>query len=308
MRGLLFVIIVFTTGVGLAQGNFNKEITTVLKDQTLAKATWALKEQPITLTAFTSPRSAGGKHDFYSEGDYWWPDPNNPNGPYIQRDGQTNPDNFVAHRHAMIRLSQIIGALGSAYVMSGDDQYVSHAFYHAKAWFVDTATMMNPSLNFAQAIQGRARGRGIGIIDTIHLIEVAQGLLVMQESSVVDKELLLAIKDWFSKYLVWLTSHQYGKDEMNAKNNHGTCWVMQVAAFAKFTGKRDLLEFCKHRYKTVLLPNQMAADGSFPEELRRTKPYGYSLFNLDAMAMICKILSDEKENLWKYETPDGKEY
>jgi len=93
---------------------------------------------------------------------------------------------------------------------------------------------------------------------------------------------------------------------MNAKNNHGTCWVMQVAAFAKFAGKDDLLEFCQRRYKTVLLPNQMAADGSFPEELRRTKPYGYSLFNLDAMAMICKILSDEKENLWKYETRDGK--
>ncbi len=128
----------------------------------------------------------------------------------------------------------------------------------------------------------------------------------MQESSVVDKELLLAIKDWFSKYLVWLTSHQYGKDEMNAKNNHGTCWVMQVAAFAKFAGKQDLLEFCSNRYKTVLLPNQMAADGSFPEELRRTKPYGYSLFNLDAMAMICKILSDEKGDLWKFEMQDGR--
>ncbi len=146
MRELLFVIVIFTTSVGLAQGDFKNEIIAVLKDQTLTKATWALKEQPVTITAFVSPRSAGGKHDFYSEGDYWWPDPNNPNGPYIQRDGQTNPDNFVAHRHAMIRLSQIIGALASAYVMSGDDQYVSHAFYHAKAWFVDTATMMNPSL------------------------------------------------------------------------------------------------------------------------------------------------------------------
>jgi hypothetical protein len=41
----------------------------------------------------------GGKHDFYSEGDYWWPDEKNPNGPYIQKDGLTNPENFVAHRH-----------------------------------------------------------------------------------------------------------------------------------------------------------------------------------------------------------------
>jgi hypothetical protein len=82
----------------------------------------------------------------------------------------------------------------------------------------------------------------------------------------------MTIKDWYSKYLDWLISHQYGIDEMNAKNNHGTCWVMQVAAFAKFTGNEELTELCKERYKTVLLPNQLAADGSFPEELRRTKP------------------------------------
>jgi hypothetical protein len=56
----------------------------------------------------------------------------------------------------------------------------------------------------------------------------------------------------------------------------------------------------------VLLPDQMAADGSFPRETERTKPYGYSLFNLDAMAAICQILSDNAHDLWKYSTPDGK--
>ena len=158
MRGLLFVIVIFRASICFTQVDFKNEIIAVLKDQALTKATWALKEQPVTITSFISPRSAGGNHDFYSEGDYWWPDPNNPNGPYIQRDGQTNPDNFVAHRHAMIRLSQIIGALGSAYVMTGDDRYVSHAFYHAKAWFVDTATMMNPSLNFCTGDPGKGDG------------------------------------------------------------------------------------------------------------------------------------------------------
>ena len=81
---------------------------------------------------------------------------------------------------------------------------------------------------------------------------------------------------------------------MNAANNHGTCWVMQVAAFAKFTGNQKLLEFCRERYKNVLLPNQMAADGSFPQELRRTKPYGYSIFNLDAMATICQCFRPKR--------------
>ena len=50
----------------------------------------------------------------------------------------------------------------------------------------------------------------------------------------------------------------------------------------------------------------MAADGSFPQELRRTKPYGYSLFNLDAMTTICQLLSTGKDNLWDYQTPDGR--
>ena len=50
----------------------------------------------------------------------------------------------------------------------------------------------------------------------------------------------------------------------------------------------------------------MGDDGSFPLEIKRTKPYGYSLFNLEAMAAICRILSTPRENLWKFETPDGR--
>lgn len=307
MKFFLPVIITVVHAIHLpAQGDFEKDVMSTLKNEILQRANMALSEKPVTVTAFASPRSAGGLHDYFSEGDYWWPDPNNPDGPYIQRDGQTNPDNFVDHRRVMIRLSEIVGSLASAYVMTRDERFAVHAFRHARAWFVDTATMMNPSMNFAQAIKGRVTGRGIGIIDTIHLIEVAQGLYRIQSSPSIDKKILLTIKDWFSRYLEWLTTHRYGIDEMNAKNNHGTCWVMQVAAFAKFTGNEQLTELCRHRYKSVLLPNQMAADGSFPEELRRTKPYGYSLFNLDAMVMICKILSDDNDNLWRYQTNDGK--
>jgi len=133
-----------------------------------------------------------------------------------------------------------------------------------------------------------------------------QGLTAMQNSPAMDTVLLNDIKKWFDQFLEWLTTHKYGKDEMNAANNHGTCWVMQVAAFAKFTGNEKLIRFCIDRYKNVLLPEQMAVDGSFPQELRRTKPYGYSIFNLDAMTTICQILSSASDNLWEYKTAGGK--
>src|SRR6476620_5500312 len=285
---------------------FKKEITETLRQQIMQEADWAMRQEPVTVTAQTSRRSAGGKHDFFSEGDYWWPNPVSADSPYIQKDGMTNPDNFVAHRHAMIRLSKIVGALASAYKLTGDEKYVLQALKHCKAWFVDTATLMNPNLLYAQAIKGRFTGRGIGIIDTIQLMEVVQGLMAMMNAKSFPAQDLAAIRNWFDQYLQWLTTHKYGIDEMNAENNHGTCWAMQVAAFAKFTGNQKLMNFCSDRYKTVLLPAQMAADGSFPREIKRTKPYGYSIFNLDAMTMVCQILSTKENNLWNYQTADGR--
>jgi hypothetical protein len=108
-----------------------------------------------------------------------------------------------------------MGALGSAYKITGDDKYVRHALLHCKAWFVDTATMMNPHLLYAQAIKGRFTGRGIGIIDAIQLMEVTQALTICKIHLLWIKHCWL-IKKWFDQFLQWLTTHQYGKDEMNA--------------------------------------------------------------------------------------------
>lgn len=265
-----------------------------------------LGASPVTITATQSARSAGGRHDFFSEGDYWWPDPANPSGPYVQRDGMTNPENFVAHRQALMRLSVQVPALVAAWKLTRNRRYSSHAVKHLRAWFLVEETHMNPSLEFAQAIKGRFTGRGIGIIDTIHLVEVARSISILEDDLALSHGDAAGLRDWFSRYLAWMTTHQYGKDEREAKNNHGTCWVMQVAEFARYVGNRELTAFCRERFGRVLLPNQLAEDGSFPLELRRTKPYGYSLFNLDALATICEILSTRQDNLWKLQLPDGR--
>jgi hypothetical protein len=265
-----------------------------------------MSERPLTVTASRSPRSGGGPHDFFSEGDYWWPDPQNPSGPYVQRDGMTNPDNFVEHRRALMRLSVQVAALAAAWRLTGEARYARHAALHLRAWFLDERTRMNPSLEYAQAIRGRTKGRGIGIIDTIHLVEVARAVEVLAASGALTPAELGGVKQWFADYLRWMTTSANGVEEREAKNNHGTCWVMQVAAFAHLTGDGELLDYCRARFKTVLVPGQLAADGSFPQELRRTKPYGYSLFNLEALAVVCHILSTPGDDLWRFELADGR--
>ena len=265
-----------------------------------------LREAPVTVTAARAERSAGGPHDFYSEGDYWWPDPENPGGPYVRRDGLTNPDNFVAHRDAMRRLSQIVPALTAAYRLTDDTRYADHARRHLDAWFVDEATRMTPHLLYAQAISGRVTGRGIGIIDTIHLVEVAQAVQVLRESGYLDNAAFAPIRQWFADYLAWMTTHPYGVDERDHGNNHSSAWALQAAAFARLTGDAAVLADVRERFKTVLLPEQMAADGSFPKELDRTKPYGYSLFNLDVLAMVAQTASVPGDDLWAFTLPDGR--
>src|SRR5205809_3288155 len=250
------------------------ELVRLERGRVLAAAERYLREPPVTVTAFPAVRSAGGPHDFYSEGDYWWPDPRSPDSPYVRRDGETNPNNFVAHRDAMRRLSQVVPALAAAYQITHDPRYARAAAAHLDAWFVNESTRMSPHLLYGQAIKGRATGRGTGIIDTIHLVEVARAAWVLERMGYLKGETLAGTKRWFRQYLAWITTHPYGIDERNSGNNHSASWALQVAAFAQLVGDAAQLDSMRHFFRETLVPQQMAADGSFPRELARTEPYG----------------------------------
>jgi hypothetical protein len=273
----------------------------------LKAANAALALAPITLTKFHAKLSAGGPNDFYSNGDYWWPDPTKTNGlPYLQRDGETNPDNFNAHRLAVRDLRDAVAALGAAYRITGDDRYAAKAAGLLRVFFLDPQTRMNPHLNFAQAIPGRSPGRGIGIIDTLHLAEVPLALAALERSPAFPSEARAGLKQWFRDYLAWMLTSKNGQEEAAAKNNHAVAFWLQVAAFAGWVGDEAPLTECRRQFKEVFVPNQMAADGSFPAELKRTKPYAYSIFQLDNLAALGQLLSRPGDNLWAFTLPDGR--
>ena len=284
--------------------SFNLSAHELPRVRPLAEA--ALGTQPVSITAVANPRSPGGPHDFSSEGDYWWPDPAHPDGPYIRRDGESNPGNFVAHRRLMFAFARDVGALAAAYDLTHEERFAEAAVRQLRVWFVEPATRMNPDLQYAQAIKGVCTGRATGLIDTVHLAEVALGVRALHGSAALDAGTEAAVKAWFRDYLHWLQTHPYGIEEGNADNNHGTCWALQATAFARLLGDERTLADCRRRFKEVILPGQMAADGSFPRELARTKAYGYSIFNLDVMAALAVLLSTPEEDLMTYKLADGR--
>jgi hypothetical protein len=276
-------------------------------DRILQAARTALALEPVTITKFVAKLSEGGPNDFYSNGDYWWPDPASTNGlPYIQRDGESNPNNFNDHRRCVAQLRDAVAALGAAYKLTGEDRYAAKAVVLLRVFFLDPRTRMNPHLKYAQAIPGRSPGRGTGIIDTLHLAEVPPAIEALERSPAFPPDLLAGLKGWFRDYAVWMTTSTNGLQEAAAGNNHAVAFYLQLAVFARFTGDEATLAQCGQRFKEVFVAKQMAPDGSFPAELKRTKPYGYSIFQLDNMAALCQVLSREDDNLWTFTLPDGR--
>jgi hypothetical protein len=281
------------------------DLAAIERPRVIPAANRYLLESPQTITQTQAPRGTGGPHDFFSEGDYWWPDPKNPTGPYIRRDGFSNPDNFVAHRQALLRLSIQMPALTAAWRITSDKKYANHAAEHLRAWFVTSATRMNPNLEHAQAISGVTPGRGVGIIDTLHLVEVARAATLLDEAGMLPPADAPAIKSWFADYLTWMNTSKNGIEERDSKNNHASCWVLQAAEFARYTHNSAITQLCIDRFRANLIPDQVAPDGSLPLELARTKPYSYSLFDLDVLATICQVISSAPSapDLWHFTPP-----
>jgi hypothetical protein len=291
----------------MAPAKVSVDVGTIDRDRILRLASAALVIEPITITKYHAKYSEGGPNDFYSNGDYWWPNPNTSNGlPYVKHDGETNPNNFNEHRKCVWQLKDNVAALAAAYKITGDDRYVKKAVELLKVFFIDEATQMNPNLQHAQAVPGVSPGRGIGIIDTLHLIEIPKAIEAMEKSPAFPPDVLAGLKKWFTDYTEWMTTSKNGEEESDAGNNHAVAFWLQVAVFASFTDDQDELAECRHRFESVFIPNQMNPDGSFPRELSRTKPYGYSIFQLDNMVTLCHVLWSTNDDTWNFTLPDGR--
>lgn len=259
-------------------------VAAVDRDRILRLANQWLTAKPQTITDLPAPDSPGTPHDFFSQADYFWPNPANPNGPWKEIDGKSNPGNFQLHRQAMIRLSQAVPALTAGFLLTRREAYARAAAAHLTAWFVTPATRMNPNLQYAQGYPGGPTGRSYGIIDTLHLVEPARAASFLKAT--LGAANFAAVQQWFREYLNWMKSSAPGQKERDATNNHAIAWALQAAEFARLAGDSLTRDEVRTRFETLQLPQQEAANGSFPRELARTKPYGYSIFQFDCATTL----------------------
>jgi Alginate lyase len=267
----------------------------------------ALQAKPVSVMDKTKTPPSGDKHDYLSLGPYFWPDPAKSDGlPWINRDGEVNPASREGNDHDTLEktCSQTY-TLALGYYFTGHEPYAEKAAALLKVWFLDPATKMNPNLNFAQGIPGRMDGRGTGIIDTQVLIRVADSIGLFEGSRAWTPELRHGMEQWFGAFVQWLLTSKNGTDEAKSKNNHGTWYRAQVAAYALAAADTATARQ-QAEHGRALIASQIEPDGSQPLELKRTKSYSYSMFNLQAHFILAELGRRVGVDLFGYRTGDGR--
>ncbi|WP_035359347.1 alginate lyase family protein [Edaphobacter aggregans] len=255
-------------------------------DRILAAADHYLTQPPAPLTTLPSPDSPGTPQDYFSQ-------------------STDSPAPFTAHRDALLSLAHIVPALASAWVITKDERYAQHAVAHLQAWFVSPETSMTPSLEYAQvAASGKARPEGV--IEAVHLAEVAQSIPFLSTSEALTEPTLDAVTKWFTSYLEWLNTSRTAGLARDMRDHNGSSWLLQAAACAHLNLKDDrALTALRHQFKASTIRAQITYDGTFPRELTTPNPYRNSLFNLDLLAGACELLTTRFETVWDYELQDG---
>ncbi|MDW5266664.1 MULTISPECIES: alginate lyase family protein [Acidobacteriaceae] len=287
------------------------DVAVIDHDRILKAAQSYLTKRPTPLTTLPCKRSPGTPHDFYSEAEDYWPDPAKTDGSYLQRKESANPAAFTAHRNALLDLSIWVPALVAAYLLTKEERYAEAAVRHLRAWFVDPATSMTPSLMDASVVLPAKTGRFEGIVETVHLAEVAQAIPFLTNAEAFTKNDADGVTRWFGTYFDWLNNSQFAGLARDQKDHHGSSWLLQTIAFMRLrlallpnTDDTPLGEL-RHRYKSVTIRAQINADGVFPHELSTPNAYRLSLFNLDMLAAICLLLYTPFDSVWEYDLQDG---
>jgi hypothetical protein len=271
------------------------------------EADQALSESPKSVMDKNFLPPSGDKHDYISQGPYWWPDPSKKDGkPYIRRDGEVNPEtkNFTDHTYLSALIRQV-DVLAKTYFFTGAEKYAEKAIQFLRVWFLDEDTRMNPNLNYGQGIPGRTIGRGIGIIETRSLGLIIDAIALINVSKSWTQDDAIGMQVWMKAYLDWLINSEHGKDESVHPNNHGTWYDVQVCALALFTGQKSLAIEKLIQAKSTRFDEHITSSGQQPKETGRTKGWSYSTMNLLGLFHLAMLGEYLEMDLWHYKNTKG---
>lgn len=246
-------------------------------------------------------------HDFLSFGDYWWPDPNTPDGtPWIRRDGFSNPAN-TGDILPLNMMANSVQANALAYYMTGNEKYAQQASTQLRTFFLDPATKMNPNQYHAMIIPGLSEGAADvpGMRNNMRLVYDAAGILEMSPSWTAEDR--AGLQDWTRGYLDFLLTSDHGAHQHHDPANHGSSFRELTALMSLYVGDDATAHRFLLNYMVELFPNQINAFGAQVLELQRANNQLYSTYHFGVMSDMAMLMKNNFTDLdlWNYVAPNG---
>jgi hypothetical protein len=272
----------------------------------LQDADQALQTGPFSVVDKKAVPPSGDKHDYMSQGSYWWSDPSRPDGlPYVHRDGEVNPESQQLDSARLGSMCSAVNALGLAYFFSDHELFAEHAALLLRCWFLDEATRMNPHLEYGQGIPGHCAGRGKGIIDTSPFSWLVDAVGLLGAAPVWNSEDQEQLEAWFADYFDWLLEGDHGRAAAGQLDHHGTWYDVQVCCLALFLGREEVAGQILAERVPQRIAVQIGADGRQARELARTCGLDCCTMNLMAFFDLATLSERMGMDLWHWQAPEG---
>lgn len=289
-KGVLALLAMLCLGLTADAQNLLWDVTNIDAKGVVQSSDRFCQMPPVAVTDKPTSRS-GNKHNFEALSIYTWPDPNNPDGPYIVRDGQPNPE---YKEYDLPRLEELVkrtGALSRAFYVTGDEKYYDAFCHQIDAWFITRKTKMKPNFEYNQFIPGRNNGKGnsAGLIDAYNFINVLEAVRLVESKRSLGNSRTKKLKKWFKSFAHWMQTSEMGMQEARATNNHGTAYDITLYVIGKYIGDDAACQSILDQFAERRINPQIQPDGSQPEELKRTKAFNYSVYNLQHLVDFCII-------------------
>ena len=206
-----------------------------------------------------------------------------------------------------IRRANVLAVAGT---MFNRPEFLNQAALNLKHWFIDPATRMLPSAQFAQyhmhrLDDGRTAANPSGLIDFRDIWTLIYIAPLLHKQNALTACELEQLREWCSAFFANLTSSKQGQTAYAAANNIGTFTHLLLLSLALFSQNfRDAAQLLNAL--PLRLCAQIDGDGHQVAERARTRPLHYCLFNAAAWTCAATLSRGAGSDLWKYADSENR--
>lgn len=250
--------------------------------------TWLAESDRFVTGKQAPPHLRLDPHDYYSAAPYWSADGQRYDGIVQDERSPDDPQSGHFDRASMLRFVRKVYGLTLAGRLLGRRDLFERPAALLRAWFLDPATRMNPTMRHAQVIPGNTDTNDVGIIEFREYCYLPYAICLLEREGVLSPEDADGIRKWFATFLEDCESAGITSSALDRRNNIAT-WAAAVFGTMALFVNRFSMAFAIVRTSPLRLGAQLGALSLQPHETERTRPLHYSLFNLSGWWSMMRL-------------------